>query len=67
MKILINFTSNLIYCADCANKLNLQVTKQQEFVETYNKLDFQYTYCQKCGIEVYEGKIRNGQHLAMFV
>lgn len=66
MKVLMNFTSDLIYCADCANKLNLQVTGQQECVETWNKLDFQEVYCQKCEIEVYEGNIRNGQHLAMF-
>lgn len=67
MKVLINFTSGLIYCADCANKLNLQVRNNQESVETWNKLDFQHMYCSQCHVEVYEGNIINGQHLAMFI
>lgn len=67
MKVLVNFTIGLIYCADCANKLNLQISNNQEFVETWNKLDFQHMYCSQCQIEVYEGNIINGQHLGMFI
>ncbi len=67
MKALVNFDNGHIYCASCANQLNLKENQNQKFVETWNKLDFQYTYCKKCEIEVYEGNIRNGQHLAMFI
>lgn len=67
MKVLVNFNNGSIYCVDCANKLNLQISNNQEFVETWNNPDFQHMYCSKCKIEVYEGNIINGQHLAMFI
>lgn len=67
MKVLINFITYSVHCIGCANKLNLQVTKDQYYVETWDKLDFQHVYCSKCEIEVYEGTVVNGQHLAMFV
>ena len=67
MKVLVNFNNGSIYCANCVKKLKLQETKDQSFVETWNKLGFQHMYCRRCQIEVYEGNLVNGQHLAMFI
>ncbi len=67
MKVLVNFNNGSVYCLDCAKKLNIQPKKNLEIVETWNKPDFEYVDCFKCGSPVYEGNIVNGQHLAMFI